>query len=96
MGGRGGRPRQRRTPSTHDPALHAQLIEHAFHGLAKEHPGAVFVSPSAAFMASAGVADAVAGPLGLAGARLVLLPVNDNEEVTLAEGGTHWCGWRGG
>ena len=56
----------------------------------------MFVSPSAAFMASAGVADAVAGPLGLAGARLVLLPVNDNEEVTLLEGGTHWCGWRGG
>ena len=67
-----------------------QIIEYAFASLASTHPTARFVSPAAAFLARAGGAAAVVGPLGLASAAVVLLPVNDNEDVERAGGGTHW------
>lgn len=66
------------------------MIEYAFSTLARAYPTARFVSPAAAFLARAGAADAVAGPLGLAHAAVVLLPVNDNDDVGRAEGGSHW------
>jgi len=78
--------------SPHPPPPTAQIIEYAFHRLAAVHSGgAVFMSPSAAFLAAAGGAAAVAAPLGLAGAPLLLLPVNDNDDVGRAAGGSHWC-----
>lgn len=80
-------------PLSFSPFLHVQkpqIIEYAFASLAATHPSARFVSPAAAFLARAGGAAAVVGPLGLATAAVVLLPVNDNEDVKRAGGGTHW------
>ncbi|KAJ3684031.1 hypothetical protein LUZ61_013195 [Rhynchospora tenuis] len=55
----------------------------------------LLVAPSLAFLIahfpgpSSSLADVVA-PLALPRRKLVLFPVNDNPDVTLAEGGSHW------
>ncbi|KAJ4807586.1 NEDD8-specific protease 1 [Rhynchospora pubera] len=55
----------------------------------------LLVPPSLAFLIahfpgpSSSLADVVA-PLALSRRKLVLFPVNDNPDVTLAEGGSHW------
>ena len=45
---------------------------------------------SASFLCAHGGASAVAGPLQLAKADLVFLPVNDNRNLNRAGGGSHW------
>ena len=59
-------------------------------GSSSSNPGVVFVGASASFLCAHGGASAVAGPLKLAKADLVFLPVNDNRNLNRAGGGSHW------
>ena len=50
----------------------------------------LLLPPSIPYLSNLPDPDSVADPLRLASRRLVLLPVNDNPDASVAEGGSHW------
>ncbi|KAJ8768715.1 hypothetical protein K2173_023619 [Erythroxylum novogranatense] len=76
--------------------LNDRIIEFYFSYLATSHPikDVLLVAPSVAFwIANCPDADTLKDfvePLELPKKRLVIFPVNNNNDVTVAEGGSHW------
>ncbi|GMJ13885.1 hypothetical protein like AT5G60190 [Hibiscus trionum] len=76
--------------------LNDRIIEFYFSLLSSSHPSQdiLFVSPSVAFwITNCPDVDDLKGflePLKLPDKNLVIFPVNNNDDVSLAEGGSHW------